>query len=160
MTTTIFTTISTSTITSGGGQYVIGMKQQVFPVRLRSEYEDEPISQRLVDAAHVDDLQLVSELLSQPSVDVNFAGTICLRSRKTEVVLNGESASEVRTEFEEFRTDVTALFLAAHNGNVALVRKLLVMISLLINSSNFKFNILSAKKSVLLIISFYHVFFI
>ncbi|KAL8052425.1 hypothetical protein ABFS82_05G003100 [Erythranthe guttata] len=122
----VFTT--TSTIISGGGggsQYVIGRKQQVFPMRLLAEYQNEPISQRLVDAAHADDLQLVSELVSHPSVDVNFTGTVCLKSRKTEVVLNGESASEVRIEFEEFRTDVTALFLAAHNGNTALIRELL-----------------------------------
>ncbi|KAI3452611.1 hypothetical protein Pfo_009275 [Paulownia fortunei] len=124
--TTVFTTTTTSgSGGGGGGQYVIGRKQQVFPVRLRAEYEDEPISQRLVDAAHVNDLQLVLELVSQPSVDVNFVGTVCLKSRRTEVVLNGELASEVRIEFEEFRTDVTALFLAAHNGNVTLVRKLL-----------------------------------
>ncbi|EYU42107.1 hypothetical protein MIMGU_mgv1a024108mg [Erythranthe guttata] len=94
-------------------------------MRLLAEYQNEPISQRLVDAAHADDLQLVSELVSHPSVDVNFTGTVCLKSRKTEVVLNGESASEVRIEFEEFRTDVTALFLAAHNGNTALIRELL-----------------------------------
>ncbi|KAG8383283.1 hypothetical protein BUALT_Bualt05G0168400 [Buddleja alternifolia] len=125
--TTVFTTAAAAA-TSGGGdgsQYVIGRKQRIFPVRLRAEYEAEPISQRLVDAAHADDFQLASELVSHPSVDVNFIGTVCLKSMKTEVVLNGESASEVRMEFEEFRTDVTALFLAAHNGNVALVRKLL-----------------------------------
>ncbi|KAK6116586.1 hypothetical protein DH2020_049692 [Rehmannia glutinosa] len=104
---------------------MIGRKQQIFPVRFRTDYDGEPISQRLVEAAHADDLQLVLELLSHPSVDVNFIGTVCLKSRKTEVVLNGESASEVRFEFEEFRTDVSALFLAAHNGNITVVRKLL-----------------------------------
>ncbi|KAH6787479.1 ankyrin [Perilla frutescens var. hirtella] len=109
----------------GGGQYALG-KKRLFPVtRLRAEYDDEPISQQLISAAHVDDLRRAAELVSHPSVDSNFIGTVCLKSRKTEVVLNGESASEVRVEFEEFRTDVTALFLAAHNGNVALVRKLL-----------------------------------
>ncbi|KAL0372293.1 UNVERIFIED_CONTAM: hypothetical protein Scaly_0910900 [Sesamum calycinum] len=120
MSTTVFTTTSAG---GGGGQYMIGRKQQVFPVGLHAEYEEyETISQRLVDAAHVNDLQLALELVSHPSVDVSFIGTVCLKSRKTEVVLNGESASEVRIEFEEFRTDVTALFLAAHNGNIALVR--------------------------------------
>ncbi|KAK4423933.1 Ankyrin repeat and SAM domain-containing protein 6 [Sesamum alatum] len=122
MSTTVFTTTTTSD-GGGGGENMIRRKQQFFPVRLHAEYET--ISQRLVDAAHVNDLQLASELVSHPSVDVNFIGTVCLKSRKTEVVLNGESASEVRIEFEEFRTDVTALFLAAHNGNIALVRKLL-----------------------------------
>lgn len=116
-----------------GGLYAIARKQQVFPVTTThaADYESQHqiISQRLVDAAHVNDLQLASELLSRhPSgvVDVNFIGTVCLKSRKTEVVLNGELASEVRFDFEEFRTDVTALFLAAQNGNLALAMKLLV----------------------------------
>ncbi|KAG6396438.1 hypothetical protein SASPL_142588 [Salvia splendens] len=113
------------TTAAGGGQYVIGKKRQVFPVtRLR---DDEPISQRLIVAAQADDLRLASELVSHPYVNVNFIGTLSLKFRKTEVVLNGESASEVRVEFKEFRTDVTALFLAAHNGNLALVRKLLAL---------------------------------
>lgn len=120
--------IATAPAAGGGG--VIGKKQQVFQVtRLHTEHDDDgdPTSQQLVDAAHGDDLRRAAELVSDPSVDVNFSGTVSLKSRKTEVVLNGESASEVRVEFEEFRTDVTALFLAAHNGNAALVRKLLVI---------------------------------
>lgn len=130
MTEVIATVAATGGGGGGRGQYVIGKKQQVFPVtRLRAEHhgdDEEPISQQLVDAAHGDDLRRAAQLVSDPSVDVNFIGTVSLKSRKTEVVLNGESASEVRVEFEEFRTDVTALFLAAHNGNAALVRKLLV----------------------------------
>ncbi|KAL3818675.1 hypothetical protein ACJIZ3_004580 [Penstemon smallii] len=107
--------------TTGSGD----KKQQIFPVRLRaSESETESMSQRLVDAAHADDTDLVLELISYASVDVNYIGAVCLKSRKTEVVLNGESAIEVRVEFEEFRTEVTALFLASHNGNAALVKKL------------------------------------
>ena len=62
-----------------------------------------------------------------PFVDVNFIGTVSLKAKKTEVLLKDESPHEVRIEYEEFKTDVTALFLAAHNGNLALVRKLLVM---------------------------------
>ena len=61
---------------------------------------------------------------------VSFIGTVYLRARKTEVVLHDESPHEVRVEFEEFKTEVTALFLAAHAGNVALVRKLLVILAL------------------------------
>lgn len=95
-------------------------------MRLAAEYEDEPVSPQLVGAAHVNDLRRALELVSHPSIDVNFIETVCLKSRKTEIVLNGESASEVRVEFEEFRTDVTALFLASHNGNISLVRELLV----------------------------------
>ncbi|XP_027151183.1 ankyrin-2-like isoform X1 [Coffea eugenioides] len=110
-------TVFTSTNAAGG--YMAG--KQVFPV----EYEAESLSQRLVDAAHANDLKPASELISNPFVDVNHMGTVLLKARKTEVVLHDEDACEVRVEFEEFKTEVTALFLAAHNGNVALVRKLL-----------------------------------
>lgn len=107
-----------------GGSFLA--EKRVFPVRLRSGYEAELISQQLVDAVHADDLELALGLISNLFVDVNFIGTVCLKSRKTELVLNGENASEVRVEFEEFKTDVTALFLAARNGNLTLVKKLLV----------------------------------
>lgn len=103
--------------TSGGG-FVAG--KQVFPV----DYETE-VSQRLVDAAHSNDLKAAFDCLTDPFVNVNFIGTVCLRARKTEILLRDESANEVRVEFEEFRTEVTALFLAAHAGNETLVRKLL-----------------------------------
>ncbi|CAL5349719.1 unnamed protein product [Camellia sinensis] len=56
---------------------------------------------------------------------VNFIGTVSLKTRKTEIVLCDESASEVRFEFEEFRIEVTALFLGDHAKNVTLLRKLL-----------------------------------
>ncbi|KAJ4844883.1 hypothetical protein Tsubulata_016454 [Turnera subulata] len=94
--------------------------KQVFPIDYRSQ-----VSQRLVDASHVNDAKLVSESLADPFVDVNFIGTVSLKSKKTEVVLHDQSAHEVDVVYEEFRTDVTALFLAAHAGNVTLVRKLL-----------------------------------
>lgn len=106
--------------TNAAGGYLAG--KQVFPV----EYEAESLSQRLVDAAHANDLKSASELISNPFVDVNYMGTVLLKARKTEVVLHDENACEVRVESEEFKTEVTALFLAAHNGNVTLVRKLLV----------------------------------
>ncbi|GFP88366.1 fibronectin type 3 and ankyrin repeat domains protein 1 [Phtheirospermum japonicum] len=116
------TTATDSSGVGGRSQRLIGRKQHGnSPVR----FEAEPISQRLVAAAHADDRRLASELVSHPSIDVNFIGTVSLKSRKTEVVLNGESASEVCIEFEEFRTDVTPLFLAAHNGNLTLVTELL-----------------------------------
>ncbi|KAL8532793.1 hypothetical protein ACS0TY_009122 [Phlomoides rotata] len=123
--TAVITATTTTTTSGGGSQYVIGRRQQIFAMRLSAEYEDEPASPQLVGAAHVDDLRRALELVSHPSIDVNFIETVCLKSRKTEVVLNGESASDVRVEFEEFRTDVTALFLASHNGNISLVRELL-----------------------------------
>ncbi|KAL3644446.1 hypothetical protein CASFOL_009626 [Castilleja foliolosa] len=121
----VLTTTTTDSIVGRGAQRLITKKRHVFPVRLRTEFEAEPISQRLVAAAHADNSQLASELVSHPLIDVNFIGTVSLRSRKTEIVLNGESASEVCVEFEEFRTDVTPLFLAAHNGNITLVTELL-----------------------------------
>ncbi|XP_043704358.1 ankyrin-3 [Telopea speciosissima] len=102
--------------TSGG--FLAG--KQVFPV----DYEAE-VSQRLVEASHTGDLKTAFECIADPSVDVNFVGVVCLKMRKTEVLLHDESADEVRIEYEEFKTDVTPLFLAVHTGNLTLVRKLL-----------------------------------
>lgn len=93
----------------------------MFPV----DYEAE-VSQRLLEASLSGDLRSAMECIADPFVDVNFVGAVCLKSRKTELVLRDESASEVRVEYEEFKTDVTALFLAVHTGNVGLVKKLLV----------------------------------
>lgn len=94
----------------------------MFPVDYESESD---ISQRLVEASHTCDLKSAFECIANPFVDVNYIGAVCLKTRKTEVVLNEELAHEVRIEYEEFRTDVTALFLAAHAGNLNLVHKLL-----------------------------------
>ncbi|XP_004310202.1 PREDICTED: ankyrin-1-like [Fragaria vesca subsp. vesca] len=99
---------------------VFAGKAHVFPI----DYEAE-VSQRLVDAAHENDPNSVYECLDDPFVDVNYVGTVCLKSKKTEIVLKGESAHEVGVEYEEFKTQVTALFLGAHSGNLAVVRKLL-----------------------------------
>ncbi|KAM0984349.1 hypothetical protein ACFX15_011391 [Malus domestica] len=107
---------------SSATAYLSGGKAHahVFPI----DYEAE-VSQRLVDAAHDNDSKSAGECLGDPFVDVNFVGTVCLKSKKTEIVAQGESAHEVRVEYEEFKTQITALFLAAHSGNLALVRKLL-----------------------------------
>ncbi|OWM71453.1 ankyrin-3 [Punica granatum] len=94
--------------------------KQVVPV----DYEVE-VSQRLLEASLAGDLDSALQCIADPSVDVNYVGAVSLKTRRTDVVPRGESASEVRVEYEEFRTDVTALFLAVHAGNVALVRKLL-----------------------------------
>ncbi|KAL4573851.1 hypothetical protein LXL04_020671 [Taraxacum kok-saghyz] len=102
-----------------GGRYLT--VKQVFPVE---DYQQK-VSQRLVEAAHANDLNAALECLADPFVDVNFAGTVCLNSKKTEIVLHDESPSEVLVELEEFNTDVTSLFLAAHSGNVKLVTNLL-----------------------------------
>lgn len=102
----------------GGGGFLAG--KQVFPV----DYEAE-VSRRLLEASHSSDLPAALECLKDPIVDVNFIGDVCLKVRKAEIALRDESPGEVRVGCQELRTDVTALFLAAHNGNVALVRKLL-----------------------------------
>ncbi|XP_063943898.1 uncharacterized protein LOC108207652 isoform X1 [Daucus carota subsp. sativus] len=95
--------------------------KQVYPV---ADYGAQ-VSQRLVDAAHSNHPKVAFDCLNDPFVDVNFIGTVVLRSRKTEIVLHDHSALEVCFEFEEFKTEVTALFLAANAGNAAFLRKLL-----------------------------------
>lgn len=104
---------------NSAGGFLAG--KQVFPI----SYETE-VSQRLVDASHANDLKSALECISDPLVDVNFAGTVSLKARKTEIILHDESADEVRLDYEEFKTEVTALFVAAHTGNVTLVKKLLI----------------------------------
>lgn len=105
--------------------------RQVVPV----DYEAE-VSQRLLEATLAGDLKSATECIDDPYVDVNFVGAVSLKTRKTEVVLREGKPSEVRVEFEEFKSDVTALFLAAHSGNVTLVKKLLVLIGSLHNELN------------------------
>ncbi|XP_010682837.2 uncharacterized protein LOC104897611 [Beta vulgaris subsp. vulgaris] len=105
---------------NSSGKFLAG--KQIFPV---TSGEVEAASQKLIDASLAGDSKLADELLAHPFVDVDFVGTVNLRSMKTELVPNGESTHRVVSEFEEFRTDVTALFLAAHSGNLILVRRLL-----------------------------------
>ncbi|KAI9125791.1 hypothetical protein K1719_003209 [Acacia pycnantha] len=97
-----------------------GIRKQVFPV----DYETE-VSQRLIDAAHSGDTEGALECIANPFVDVNFIGTVSLKCRTTEIALHNESPHEVRFGYEEFKTEVTAVFLAAHTGNLILLRKLL-----------------------------------
>ncbi|XP_022990975.1 ankyrin-1 [Cucurbita maxima] len=94
--------------------------KQVFPLNFEAE-----VSQRLIEASHSGDLKSALDCISNPCVDVNFVGAVHLKNRKTELVLSDESASQVRVEYDEFKTDVTALFVAVHTGNVVLVKKLL-----------------------------------
>ncbi|KAE8687939.1 kinase family protein [Hibiscus syriacus] len=108
------------TAVHGGSGVRYIARKLVFPVN----YEEE-VSQRLCDALHGDDSKLASECLADPFVDVNFVGTVNLKSKTTEISLHDEAASEVLVEYEEFKTEVTPLFLAAHAGNMFLVKKLL-----------------------------------
>ncbi|KAK1294195.1 hypothetical protein QJS10_CPA16g00190 [Acorus calamus] len=109
-------TVFGGNVGGGGG----GGGRQVFPVDYGAE-----VSQRLVEAAHGGDLAGAEACISDPFVDVNFAGAVVLKSRRAEIVPLDESPAESRTVSEEFRTDVSALFLAAHIGNLALLRKLI-----------------------------------
>ncbi|KAG5376867.1 hypothetical protein IGI04_041463 [Brassica rapa subsp. trilocularis] len=94
--------------------------KQVVPM----DYEAE-VSQGLLDAILDGDIKTASVCVSDPLLDVNFVGAVSLKTRRSEVVLRDETASEIRVEYEEFKTDVTALFLAVNFGNVALVKMLL-----------------------------------
>ncbi|KAI4384195.1 hypothetical protein MLD38_002380 [Melastoma candidum] len=119
------TAVSFSTTTTINPLYALyfsgnGRNQQVVPLDYQAE-----ASQRLVDAVHASDADAAISCLRDPFVDVNHVGTVSLRSRRTEVVPRGEESHHVAVEYEEFRTDVTALFLAAHSGDLVLVRKLL-----------------------------------
>ncbi|CAD5194706.1 unnamed protein product [Musa acuminata subsp. malaccensis] len=82
-------------------------------------------SQRLVEAAQRGDVRAAAECLADPAVDVNHVGAVCLRGRRVEVALREEAADEVRVEWEELRTDASALFLAAQAGDLPFVRTLL-----------------------------------
>lgn len=97
-----------------------GAMAQVWPM---VEYNPET-SQKLVDAiaAGAD----VAACLADPAADINFAGALWLKSRCADIVLREEAPNEVRFEYEEIRTDVSPLFLAAHSGDLSLVRSLLV----------------------------------
>jgi hypothetical protein len=105
---------------SSGTKIVAG--KQIFLVNYEAE-----VSQRLVDASHNNDLKSAYACIADSFVDVNFMGTVSLKARKTETVLHEESAHKVLVEYEEFKTEVNALFLAAHTGNLKLVRMLLVI---------------------------------
>ncbi|XP_027351185.1 ankyrin repeat domain-containing protein 50 [Abrus precatorius] len=94
--------------------------KQVFPV----DYEAE-VSHRLLEASHSGDLPLAFQCIADPSVDVNFAGAVTLKTSATDLLLLPESPSQVRFHFQEFVSDVTPLFLAVHSGNAGLVKKLL-----------------------------------
>ncbi|KAL2903602.1 Ankyrin-3 [Bienertia sinuspersici] len=105
---------------NNSGKFLTG--KQVFPV---TPGEVEEASRRLVNAVNDGDSKLALDLLNHPFVDVDFVDAVNLRSMKAELVPNGELAHKVVYELEEFLTDVTALFLAAHSGNLMLVKKLL-----------------------------------
>ncbi|CAN1273302.1 Putative ankyrin repeat protein RF_0381 [Linum perenne] len=107
--------------------------KQIVPVNYEAE-----VSHHLLEACLSGDLRSALDCIADPSLDINFVGAVCLKSRRSEVVLHDESAGEVRVEYEEFKTDVTALFLAVHSGNVDLVKELLVSIGADVNQKLFR----------------------
>ncbi|KAG6527962.1 hypothetical protein ZIOFF_010098 [Zingiber officinale] len=83
------------------------------------------VSQRLVEAAHRGDSRSAAECLADPAIDVNHAGAVCLRTRRVATALREEAADEIRVEYVDLLTDASALFVAAHAGDLPLVRRLL-----------------------------------
>uniref|UniRef100_J3LZ45 Uncharacterized protein n=1 Tax=Oryza brachyantha TaxID=4533 RepID=J3LZ45_ORYBR len=107
--------------------------RQVWPVaedhhqQLLDEAEAEAASQRLVEAVARGDAREAGELLASGRADVNYAGVVWLKARRVaEAALRGGAAADMRETHEEIRADVSPLFLAAGNGDAALVRALLV----------------------------------
>jgi hypothetical protein len=103
--------------------------RQVWPVAEDEEgaREAEAASQRLVEAVARGDAREAGELLAAGRADVNYAGVVWLRARRVaEAEPREGAAAEARAVHEEIRADVSPLFLAAGNGDVALVRALLV----------------------------------
>ncbi|KAL7611119.1 hypothetical protein Lser_V15G13308 [Lactuca serriola] len=105
---------------SGTGGGFLPAKLQVFPV----DYEAD-VSQRLLEASSCSDLKSAFDCIDDPYLDVNFVGAVSLKVRMAEVHCRDESENVVRFEYQEVKTDVTALFVAVHTGNATLVRKLL-----------------------------------
>jgi len=103
--------------------------RQVWPVAEDEEgaREAEAASQRLVEAVARGDAREAGELLAAGRADVNYAGVVWLRTRRVaEAEPREGAATEARAVHEEIRADVSPLFLAAGNWDVALVRALLV----------------------------------
>ncbi|KAF3958489.1 hypothetical protein CMV_016611 [Castanea mollissima] len=57
------------------------------------------VSQRLLVASLSGDQKSALELIADPSVNVNFVGPVCLKSKKTKVIPCDELASQVRVEY-------------------------------------------------------------
>jgi hypothetical protein len=102
--------------------------RQVWPVAEDlADADAEAASQRLVEAVARGDAREAVELLASGRADVNYAGVVWLDARRVaEAALREDAAAELRASREEIRADVSPLFLAAGNGDVALVRALLV----------------------------------
>ncbi|KAL2645151.1 hypothetical protein R1flu_012738 [Riccia fluitans] len=87
-------------------------------------FEDR-ISLQLIEAALSGDEQAVHEALEHELIDVNYRGIVNLRLKSTDTIQREEVADEVQIEYQEFRTDITPLFAAAHVGHLGITKKLL-----------------------------------
>lgn len=92
---------------------------------VQSENECAVISQGLIEAALTGNVESVADCLGKAIVDVNYNGTVSLRVKCTDTFQHEEAPDEVKIEYEEFKTDVTALFAAAHAGHIDITRRLL-----------------------------------
>ncbi|KAG8082478.1 hypothetical protein GUJ93_ZPchr0014g46576 [Zizania palustris] len=104
--------------------------RQVWPVAEDHQRQEdaEAVSQRLVEAVARGDAREAGELLASGRADVNYAGVVWLKARQVaEASLRDGAAAELRAAHEEIRADVSPLFLAAGNGDAALVRALLII---------------------------------
>ena len=90
------------------------------------EGDENDASRMLIDAALRGDELLVDEILQNEAVDVNYMGIVNLKVKHTDCIQHEEAPDELKTEYIEFKTDVTPLFSAAHSGHVEIVKKLLV----------------------------------
>ncbi|XP_024541349.1 ankyrin repeat domain-containing protein 17-like isoform X1 [Selaginella moellendorffii] len=84
------------------------------------------VSQRLIECALAGDVLGVSEALSDQIVDVNYKGPVSLRVKHTDSIQHEEAPDEVKIDHEIFKTDVTALFAAAHAGHIYIAKMLLL----------------------------------
>ncbi|KAL5075911.1 hypothetical protein RYX36_014895 [Vicia faba] len=83
-------------------------------------------SRLLVDVVHHGDTYTAIEYVAMSSsVDVNFIGTVLLKSKTIEITLHDESSHRVNSVYQEFKIEVTAIFLAAHFENLTLLRNLM-----------------------------------
>ena len=88
--------------------------------------ENDASSRMLINGALRGDELLVDEILQNEAVDVNYMGIVNLKVKHTDCIQREEAPDELKTEYIEFKTDVTPLFSAAHSGHVEIVKKLLV----------------------------------
>jgi hypothetical protein len=91
-----------------------------------AEEDESSISQLLIEAALVGEEATVNDVLGHKLVDVNYRGTVNLRVKYSDTVQQEEAPDQVKIEYEEFKTDITPLFAAAHAGNINITRRLLV----------------------------------